>query len=74
MNHPDVTDEIIIELIRSLDGEVFPVESEVDNFQYFTAEPVFRDQNPYRVIMVLCIFDDYLGVINAFRVNRSRHE
>lgn len=73
-NHPDVTDEIILDLVHSLDGEDFPIESEVEDFQYFTAEPVFRNRSPYRVVMVLCIFDDYLGVINAFRVDRSKHE
>lgn len=72
--HPDVTDEIILELIRSIDGEDFLVEGERGNFQYFTAEPVFKDDNPYRLVMMLCIFDDYLGVINAFRVDRSKHE
>jgi hypothetical protein len=73
-NHPNVTDEIILDLVRTLDGEIFPIESEVDDFQYFTVEPVFRDHNPYRIVMVLCIFDDYLGVINAFRVDRSKYE
>lgn len=73
-NHPDVTDEIILDLLRSVDREDFPIESEIDGFQYFTAEPLFRGQDPYRIVMVLYIFDDYLGVINAFRVNRSKYE
>jgi hypothetical protein len=73
-NHPDVTDEIILDLVRSLDGEDFPIESERGDFQYFTVEPVFKDDAPYRIVMVLCIYDDYLGVINAFRVDRSKYE
>lgn len=72
IKHQDVTDEIILDLVRSLDGEDYPVESERGEFEYFTAEPVFKDDNPYRLVMVLCIFDDYLGIINAFRVDRSK--
>ena len=72
--HPDLTDQIILELIRSLDGEDFPIENERGDFQYFTAEPVFKDDSPYGIVMGLCFFDDYLGVINTFRVARSKHE
>lgn len=74
VNHPDITDQIILDLVLSLSGEIFPIEAFDDDFEYFTAEPVFRDQAPYRVVMVLCVFDDYLGVINAFRVDRSKYE
>ena len=69
--HPEVTDAIILELVQSLNGEDFPVEQQRGDFEYFTAEPVFKDNAPYRLVMVLCIFEDYLGVINAFRVDRS---
>jgi len=27
------------------------------------------NEKPYRVIMVLCVSDDFLGVVNAFRVD-----
>jgi hypothetical protein len=74
INHPDVTDEIILDLVKSLDGEDFPVQAERGEYQYFATEPVFRDQAPYRIVMVLCIFDDFLGVINAFRVDRRQNE
>lgn len=65
-----ITDEIILELVKELDGGVFPIEIERADFQYFTAEPVFRDEAPYRLILVLYVHDDYLGVVNAFRVDR----
>jgi hypothetical protein len=73
-NHAEsITDELILDLVRELDGEVFTVDSVRSDFQYlyFVAEPVFNEMRPYRVVMVLCIYDDYLGVINAFRVNRK---
>jgi len=74
IKHPDVTDKIILDLIRTIDGEDYPIEAERGDFQYFTAEPVFKDESPYRLVMVLCVFEDYLGVINAFRVDRSKYE
>ena len=65
-----VDDQTILDLVKTLDGEDFLFESEHGDFQYFTAEPVFKSDAPYRLIMVLCIHDDYLGVINVFRVDR----
>jgi len=65
-----ITDAIILELVKELDGEIFPIEIERADFQYFTAEPVFRNEAPYRLILVLYVYDDYLGVVNAFRVDR----
>ena len=41
-----ISDEIILELVKELDGGVFSVEIERGGFQYFTAEPVFRDSAP----------------------------
>lgn len=62
--------ELILELIKSIDGEDFLVESEREGFEYFTAEPVYHNDEPYRVIMLLYMHDDFLGVVNVFRVDR----
>ena len=70
--HSDLDDQIILTLLRKLDGENFPVEMIRGEFEYFRAEPVMLDRKPYRVIMVLCVSDDFLGVINAFRVDERR--
>ena len=71
-NHGEsITDELILELVQTIDGEVFTVDSVRGDFQYFVAEPVFDEMLPYRLVMLLSIHDDYLGVINAFRVNRK---
>lgn len=72
--HPDVTDLIIINLVQALDEEEFLIEEIRGKFQYFVVEPIFFKGAPYRLVLVLCIFDDYLGVINAFRVKRGRYE
>lgn len=65
-----ITDELILELVQSLNGKTFPIEEVHGDFQYFTVEPVLKDKSPYRLVLLICITDDYLGVINAFRVDR----
>ena len=72
--HREVTDEIILSLIREINGENYDIESESNGFQYFTVEPVLYEEKPYRLILLLCIHDDFLGVVNAFTVQRKKHE
>lgn len=68
--HADVTDEIILNLISQINGRNFEIEDEDDDFQYFRVEPIFHNKAPYRLILLLCITENYLGVVNAFRVKR----
>jgi hypothetical protein len=69
--HADsINDQLILELIKELDGRTFPIEEEHGEFQYFTVEPVAKGDKPYRLVLLICITNDYLGVINAFRVDR----
>jgi hypothetical protein len=70
VNHDEsMNDQIILDLIKTLDGKKIPPERTQGEFEYFTVEPVYRFEKPYRVVLVLCLTDDYLGVVNAFRVN-----
>lgn len=66
--HADsITDEIILALVRKLDGRVFDPDDVDDEFQYFKTEPIVLDGKSYRLIWLLresCLF---IGVINAFR-------
>jgi hypothetical protein len=64
-----MNDEIILDLVKTMDGKKFPPEKIQGENEYFTVEPVYRLEKPYRVVLVLCLTDDYLGVVNAFRVN-----
>ncbi len=69
-----VNDPLILELVKELDQRVFDVEAERGEYQYFKVDPVFPSDGkdrPFRLILVLCIHDDYLGVINAYRIDRS---
>ncbi len=73
VNHSDsMSDEIILDLVQELHGKSFSIEAVRGSHQYFKAEPVYREDRPYRIILVLCIEDEFLGVINAFRVEDKR--
>jgi hypothetical protein len=69
-----VNDHTILELVKTLNDEVLPVDREEDGYQYFRVEPVMHDKSPYRLVLVIYIHDDFLGVVNAFRVKRRKYE
>ena len=61
--HGDVIDDgLILNLIDELQGQTFPIQDRRGEFEYFAVEPVYRDHRPYRLVLVLCITEDYLGV------------
>lgn len=72
INHPDMNDKLILNLVKELDNGNFAIREQKGNFQYFTVEPIELDNKPYRLVLLLCIHDDFLGVINAFRVKRRK--
>lgn len=69
--HSDhMNDNLILELVQSLDGEFFIPEETKNGFSYFAIEPVLLKKKPYRLVLVTSEKETYLGVINAFRVKR----
>ena len=73
--HADVTDELILGILELLvHGRQFDPEdaADEDGFQYFKIEPLEFQDRPYRLILVTCSTEDYLGVVNAFRVERKK--
>lgn len=69
--HADsINDQLILELVKEIDGRIFPVEEVHGEFQYFTIQRVVKTDKPYRLVLLICMTDDYLGVFNAFRVDR----
>lgn len=72
LNHPEMSDELILELVETQNNRNIPIESEIGGFQYFKVEPVIHKDKPYRLVLLLCMNDDFLGVINAFRVNKGK--
>jgi hypothetical protein len=67
-NHSELNDQIILELVKELNGKTYDAEAVRGNFEYFRVEPLEMNAKPYRLIFLLCIGDDFLGVVNAFRV------
>jgi hypothetical protein len=70
--HPDMTDELILKLVKKLDGRRFDPDKESGPYQYFRAEPVIDGDKFFRVIFLLVQSEDFLGVINAFRVKARK--
>jgi hypothetical protein len=69
-NHPDITDQLVLELVGLLDGcESDPV-GENDGFKYFAETLSWQDKS-YRIVLTYCE-EDFLGVINAFRVKEIK--
>ena len=63
---------MILNLVKEIDGGNFLIEDEKEGFQYFVVDPILYEDRPYRLVLLLYIFDDYLGVVNAFRVRRKK--
>jgi hypothetical protein len=70
-SHPDMTDQIILDLVLSLDGQVHPVRAQREGFSYVSVDQFWRKGKTYRVILTYCE-EDFLGVINAFRVKENK--
>jgi hypothetical protein len=67
--HPDMTDQVILELVKRLDlSESEPV-GETDGFAYLAREVCWQDKT-YRIVLTYCD-EDFLGVVNAFRVKEK---
>ena len=65
-----MNDELILKVIKTLDGQYFfPITQDVE-YQYFRVEPVWHDTKPYRLIFLLYVHESTLGIINCFRVKR----
>jgi hypothetical protein len=65
--HPDVTDEIICRLVRTLHGNEYSPEMIRDGFPFYMLDRIPLDHKLYRLVWCMqeeCI---YIGVINAFR-------
>ena len=73
--HADtINDLLILKLVQMLDATVYKIENEIDGFQYFTIEPLIFSDKPYRLVVTICIADDFLGVVNAYRIDRRNYE
>jgi hypothetical protein len=68
--HPEISDQLILELVRQLDGRNIDPVDESDGFKYFAHEMHYQVK-PYRIVLTYCD-EDFLGVINVFRVKEKK--
>jgi hypothetical protein len=68
-----MNDEIILQLVFSLDGHSFPIDSVTNGIEYYVADVELESNKVYRIIW---LFEgakmEILGVVNAYRRKRSK--
>ena len=66
--HADsITDEIIVELVKTLDGRKMVPDDEIPPYFYFTTDKMELNGKFYKLIWLLEDEQIYVGVINAYR-------
>ena len=71
--HPEMSDEIILKLVLNLNHVIVTPRKLRDQYLYFTEEPIFYENKPHRMILLTEKHKNYIGVINAFRVQEKKH-
>jgi hypothetical protein len=76
VKHGDLDDRRILELVQTVAGQVFDVDcvrlEDGIVYEFVVVEQVVWQKRFYRLIFVVPDTEDYLGVVNAFRVRRRR--
>lgn len=65
-----INDELILELVKKLDGRLQLPDAEDSDFKYFATLVSFQEKQ-YRLIWLLEDDEIYIGVINAFRDSKG---
>lgn len=65
--HPDINDEIILKLVRTLDGNDYDIEERKDDWEFYMLDRIPLEDKFYR--LVWCLKDGalFIGIINCFR-------
>ena len=67
-NHKDsITDEIIIELISTLNNNSYEPDALDGSFKYFVNDHIELDEKKYKLIWLLEEGFIYVGAVNAYR-------
>ncbi|MGB0453470.1 MAG: hypothetical protein ACPGJV_07120 [Bacteriovoracaceae bacterium] len=62
-----INDEIILELIKFLDGKEFEPDDEKPPYSYFVTDKIELKGKLYKLIWLLEEGQIYIGIINAYR-------
>lgn len=68
--HPDVTDDIILDLVRELDGGEFRPDDVKPPFEYYVSLEYLADKQ-YRIVWLLHQEEIYIGIITVYRDERK---
>ncbi len=64
-----INDQLILELVKKVDGWLMTLSCEVRGYEFYEAEGVYEGK-VYRLILVIPPDGEYLGVRNAYRRSR----
>ena len=68
LKHADsISDELIVELVKKLDGLEQEADDEDPPFSYFTSDKIELNGKFYKLIWLLEDNQIYIGVVNAYR-------
>ena len=62
-----VDDELILKLVKLLNGGVFPPVEVKDGFEYYVTDQLKLDGKSYKLIWLLEDSHLYIGIVNAHR-------
>lgn len=62
-----VNDQLILRLVKSLDGGTYPVQDRSAPYEYFVTDMMELDGKLYKLVWLLEDDDLYIGVVNSYR-------
>jgi hypothetical protein len=62
-----INDDIILNLVKTLDGKLFEVDAVKEPYSYFVTDEIVLDGKQYKLIWLLEDHQIYIGVVNAYR-------
>ncbi len=72
LKHSDsISDEVILELVKLLDGGTFPLQEYSGQFEYYVTDELRLNERLYKLVWLLEENELYIGVVNAHR--RKKH-
>ena len=65
--HPDISDTLILDLVKGLDGKEFQVQERDGEWEFFMLDRIEHQGKRYRLVWCMRDGAPFLGVINCFR-------